>query len=655
VKSIDEWAFSSCSSLTSIEIPDPVTFIGEGAFSSCYLLTSATLPDTLTSIENYLFQGCRALTNFVIPSKVVTIGEYAFDGCQGLININVPQSVNQIGKWAFQSCFELESVSISDAVKELPDYVFWGCESLTQVKLPAALKEIGEEAFYNCGELTEIVIPLTLTKIGNSAFRNTALIEISIPASVSYIGQSAFSYCHNLKDVYVYNRTPIGITGDVFDNDYYINNGKNLYVRSRSIPLYKKTAVWKDSQIKSIERIYTNSIRELTGRDIIVQVKTDLVENEDQFTAFQFEMMYDTLRMVFKEKKKKNIMTSTGSVMVNSNTKGILKVGYMSRNTLSGEGTLINLRFTIRNSGVVQPEFKRFLYNAYDLINFNPGAIEVIAYGDVDYNQEVQSYDASLVLINSVGLNPLEEVDPFPWEDLREDVSDVDGSISLTATDAGYILKKSVDLISKFPIEGGPSQIKGLSKVAAIQKADVVVSEEDNELVFRSYGDFIGMNVSIDGDLTCLDKPIISSTIIHARNINESVYHVGLATAVAPVNGSVIMKIPVLKKITEEMTLTLNINNEVKIVKISNVSTGTNTLNDNKLLCYPNPVTDYLYFSADYQNAAVRITDGRGAVVHQEQLRSTPSINLNALIPGMYLISITDADGRVSTTKLLKK
>ena len=44
VTSIGEWAFSECSGLTSIEIPNSVTSIGEGAFYYCSGLTSVTIP-----------------------------------------------------------------------------------------------------------------------------------------------------------------------------------------------------------------------------------------------------------------------------------------------------------------------------------------------------------------------------------------------------------------------------------------------------------------------------------------------------------------------------------------------------------------------------------------------------------------------------------
>ena len=62
IRSIGDYAFSYCNSLTSITLPDSLTSIGDSAFSSCKSLTSITLPDGLTSIGAYAFYYCPSLT-----------------------------------------------------------------------------------------------------------------------------------------------------------------------------------------------------------------------------------------------------------------------------------------------------------------------------------------------------------------------------------------------------------------------------------------------------------------------------------------------------------------------------------------------------------------------------------------------------------------
>ena len=55
VTSIGDRAFSSCSGLTSVNIPNSVTSIGYGAFLGCTGLTSVIIPNSVTSIDNSAF------------------------------------------------------------------------------------------------------------------------------------------------------------------------------------------------------------------------------------------------------------------------------------------------------------------------------------------------------------------------------------------------------------------------------------------------------------------------------------------------------------------------------------------------------------------------------------------------------------------------
>ena len=99
--SINDYAFSSCDSLTNITMPDDVISIGDYAFSSCDSITNITIPDSVTSIGDGALYNCDSLTSIVIPDSVTSIGEEAFRECRALKSITIPDSVTSIGSNAF--------------------------------------------------------------------------------------------------------------------------------------------------------------------------------------------------------------------------------------------------------------------------------------------------------------------------------------------------------------------------------------------------------------------------------------------------------------------------------------------------------------------------------------------------------------------------
>ena len=203
VTSIGDHAFSDCSSLTGISIPDSVTSIGDRAFSFCNSLTSINIPDGITSIGEGAFFYCSSLTSISIPDSVTSIGDMAFKGCDSLTGINISDSATSIGGGAFEDCSSLTGISIPDSVTNIGGSAFKGCVSLTSINIPNGVTSIVSYAFSGCSSLTDIQIPDSVTSIGYRAFSGCdSLTAIRIPESVVTIEDYAFVACDNLKDVY---------------------------------------------------------------------------------------------------------------------------------------------------------------------------------------------------------------------------------------------------------------------------------------------------------------------------------------------------------------------------------------------------------------------------------------------------------------------
>ena len=89
--------------LNSLIILGNVDFIANQIIENYRSIASVTIKNA-TSIGQEAFSGCSGLASITIPEGVTSIGEYAFLGCSGLTSITIPNSVTELDITAFSSC-----------------------------------------------------------------------------------------------------------------------------------------------------------------------------------------------------------------------------------------------------------------------------------------------------------------------------------------------------------------------------------------------------------------------------------------------------------------------------------------------------------------------------------------------------------------------
>ncbi len=247
VMSIGDSAFSGCSKLTSIEIPDSVTSIGSSVFLEC---TSLEAIEVDSNNQNYktidgnlyskdgktLIQYApgKTATNFTIPNNVTNIGHYAFYSCSSLTSLRFPNSVTTIGYAALGGCSRLKDLTIPfvgysiDATEAgsntLFGYIFGrsnysGSQATKQCYfssvssaydsnyatyyIPASLKSVTITggniffgAFYACESLTNIILPDEIKAIGEYAFYGCSQLNYNLKGELKYLGSEQNPYLY---------------------------------------------------------------------------------------------------------------------------------------------------------------------------------------------------------------------------------------------------------------------------------------------------------------------------------------------------------------------------------------------------------------------------------------------------------------------------
>lgn len=157
VTGIEANAFSN-GAMTSVAIPDSVTYINSSAFYACPNLTSVTIGSGVTQIGELAFADCDSLTDISVSKANtayqsiegslytkdgITLVQYANGKTDATVVLN---QGNTIGAYAFDGETDLTTLVVGAQVMNIQEYAFRGTDNLATVYYKGTAAQWGEIA-----------------------------------------------------------------------------------------------------------------------------------------------------------------------------------------------------------------------------------------------------------------------------------------------------------------------------------------------------------------------------------------------------------------------------------------------------------------------------------------------------------------------------
>ena len=256
VTEIADQAFWKCTAMTSVKIPESITYVGSLGFKECTSLDSLVFPnDDMKFSYWYVCQGCTNLTYVRLPEHLTRLSYFMFAECENLESIRIPESCVSFPDYTFFRCYKLKNVNIPYGVPSLGMADFYECYELEHLDIPPTVTSIGKQTFTRCKKLRTLELPNSVTKFGWYTFEECVFKHLTLPSHMKDLKDGGcLEMCSGISEVTIpaeIEDFPYGLgtlTGlkAIYIMGDFIPSGLKNYSRKNYVTIYVKKSVYEE-------------------------------------------------------------------------------------------------------------------------------------------------------------------------------------------------------------------------------------------------------------------------------------------------------------------------------------------------------------------------------------------------------------------------
>ena len=186
ISSIDS-GFMNCTKLVKVTITSSETSIGDGAFSGCTSLETIEIPETVESMKISSFTDTKWLENNLVDGKYLIVNNIMYDAQDWDDDVVIPDGVKEIRIDFLNSSKSIHSISFPASVEKIHVWkpsilyeIFVSSNNKNYSSYDGCLYSKDKKTLYWCPTLKE---------------------KVSVYPETTQIAYNAFSYCDKLESI----------------------------------------------------------------------------------------------------------------------------------------------------------------------------------------------------------------------------------------------------------------------------------------------------------------------------------------------------------------------------------------------------------------------------------------------------------------------